>query len=215
MIQFDNVVVARGGKTILDGVTLKVDTGEKVALAGKSGSGKSTILGTLVGAYEPASGKVTYDNLELTPQTVRRVREAIAFIGQEPALGADTVEEALLLPFTFHANHGTKPSEKSIAEVLEKLHLSHDILKSKATVISGGEKQRVAIARALLMKKRVFLADEVTSALDPVSKKVVIEIFSQPDLTVLSVSHDADWICHCDRVLTLDAGRIVDERSIQ
>ena len=96
--------------------------------------------------------------------------------------------------------------------MLTRLQLPASILEQSSHRVSGGEKQRIALARGLLLGKTVYLLDEVTSALDQISKQAVFAIFTDPTLTVLSVAHDPDWIANCDLVLTLDAGRLVDHR---
>ncbi|MBE0437797.1 MAG: ATP-binding cassette domain-containing protein, partial [Methylomicrobium sp.] len=100
-----------------------------------------------------------------------------------------------------------------LSEVLNRLHLTVDILKRKCSRISGGEKQRIALARGLLLDKSLYLLDEITSALDAESKQAVFDVFSDPQLTVLSVAHDTEWLARCDRILELEAGRLVRERA--
>jgi putative ABC transport system ATP-binding protein len=120
------------------------------------------------------------------------------------------VRDALLLPFTYRANRHQIPDRTRIVSTLEKLRLDPSILDSEASVVSGGEKQRVVIARALLLNKQVFLADEVTSALDPESTEAVLHLFRDPAYTLLSVSHDPDWFSLCSLFIQIDQGRVVD-----
>jgi putative ABC transport system ATP-binding protein len=200
MIRFEEVSIARGGSELLTGLSFEIHPREKVALSGPSGSGKTSILMALVGAYPVAEGTVFFDDKPVTPATVPAVRQALAFIAQEPVLGADTVRDALLLPFTFRAHRDSEPSDSAVEEALSQVRLSAGILDKRCTVVSGGEKQRVAVARALLLGKRVFLADEVTSALDAESKEAVMEVLSQPEFTVLATptgrrAATASWSC--------------------
>ena len=88
--------------------------------------------------------------------------------------------------------------------------LTTDILKQECSTISGGEKQRIAIARSLLLGKKLYLLDEVTSALDSESKNAVFNVFSDPILTVLSVTHDQEWLDRCDIIFKLEAGRLIE-----
>ena len=203
MITYDNVTITRGGKLILQNIDLRLNKGEKAAIVGPSGCGKSSLLLALMGIFEIPAGKITFDNTIVNSLTIKKVRRAIAYIGQEPVMGADSVQQALLLPFQFHANASNLPDKNNIDEALGKVRLDPDILKSPCSVISGGEKQRIAIARALLMRKNVFLADEMTSALDSVSRDAVFDLLSDPAFTVLSVSHDHKWIESCHHVYTI------------
>ena len=156
---------------------------------------------------------MVFDGQPVQPETVRAVRRAVAFIGQEPALGAETARDALLLPFTFRANRDRKPSAEALLSALDRVRLSADILPKRCAVVSGGEKQRLAVARALLLDKTVFLADEVTSALDPESRQAVLHIFADPSFTVLSVTHDPDWLRLCNRRFAIQDSSVIEERG--
>jgi len=216
IIEFNQVtVITPPNKTILSGITFTLQTGAKVALCGKSGSGKSTVLKTLLGLHPLASGSVHFQGCPLNASTLATIRSQAAYIGQEPVLAADTVRSALLLPFQFKAQRSHAPSEAQINAVLERLHLPQTILEQECSRISGGEKQRIALARGLLLGKNLYLLDEVTSALDPESKQAVLKVFADPNLTVLSVTHDADWLAQCSRMLELAAGRIIMDTNKQ
>jgi putative ABC transport system ATP-binding protein len=184
-------------------VTRFLQDGDKVVLRGASGSGKSSLLKSAVGAFPLAAGSVRVDGLELSPQSVAEIRGRIAYIGQEPVLGAELVRDALLLPFSYKAHRGRAPSAAEISRRMDRLRLTADVLDKPCARLSGGEKQRIAIARALLLEKRVFLADEVTSALDPESRGAVLEELFRPEITLLSVSHDAEWNRACAREIEL------------
>jgi putative ABC transport system ATP-binding protein len=206
IIRFDQVTVTALDKIILSNISFALLPGQKAALYGKSGAGKSSVLRTLMGLHTIQSGAVYFQGEPLTSLSVRTIRNCTAYIGQEPVLGTESVREALLLPFQFKAHRHHRPTDNQLMAVLHRLRLPAAILNSKSSRISGGEKQRIALARGLLLDKKVYLLDEVTSALDRDSKQAVFEVFSDPQLTVLSVSHDPEWMERCDIVFELETG---------
>jgi len=208
IIRFDHVSVTVREKTILSDISFSLFSGQKAVLCGKSGSGKSSVLRSLLGLHPITSGTVYFQEQPLTSSFVQSIRSHTAYIGQEPMLGADSVREALLLPFQFKTHRDHRPTEAQLIEVLHRLQLPADILSRESHRISGGEKQRIALARGLLLGKKLYLLDEVTSALDAQSKQVVFDVFSDPNLTVLSVAHDPEWLELCDIIFELEAGRL-------
>jgi putative ABC transport system ATP-binding protein len=210
MIEFKDITLKVHQQTLLDQVCLHVKPGDKVVIRGPSGCGKSSLLKCAVGALPLTGGSVQISDLMLSEKTVREIRSCIAFIGQEPVLGADPVKKAMLLPFTFKTHHQAEPKDDLIFQTLERLHLDPAILEKPSSKISGGEKQRIAVARALLLNKTIFFADEITSALDPESKKAVMEALFLPEITMLSVSHDPDWICACNRIIEIQDHNLME-----
>jgi len=209
LIRFKNVSLQLNHRPILANINLTIHSSAKIAVVGKSGSGKSSLLNLIVGRYIPTSGEIYFKQKLLTRHTISEVRSSIAFIGQEPVLGAENVREALLLPFKFSLNKQLFPTQSAIDNILEILLLPSDILDQKTDDISGGEKQRLAIARALLLKKTIFLLDEITSALDKLAKKAVLELFCKEDnFTILTVTHDSEWQESCEQMLEIEAGEI-------
>ena len=211
MIQLKDITFQSGTQTILHATTLLLRAGEKVVLKGPSGCGKSSLLKIMAGAIKPNDGAVHFNGTPLGAATIQDVRGAIAYIGQEPVCGAETVREALLLPFHYKAHLKNRPAEKTLVETLDRLHLPAAMLDKPCARISGGEKQRVAIARAFLLKKQIFVTDEITSALDPTSKAAVIEQLFRPEHTIISASHDPDWLNACERTLEMSAGTITGD----
>lgn len=203
MIIFENLTIQIHRQLLLRAADLHIQTGEKAVLRGASGSGKSSLLKSAVGAIPIRAGRVRIDQMDLSADTVSEIRARVAFIGQEPVLGSERVHEALMMPFYFKAHRHNRPDQRTIRTLLERLHLSEGILEKPCSRISGGEKQRLAIARALLLGKTIFLADEITSALDPESREAVMDELFRPEITLLSVSHDSEWIARGDRIIEI------------
>ncbi|HIJ77978.1 MAG: ABC transporter ATP-binding protein [Desulfobulbaceae bacterium] len=212
MIIFQNVSLQGDNKLILENISFAVNPGDKIALSGRSGSGKSSIIKLIIGALIPTGGRILYNHAPITAANIADIRSAIAYIPQEPLLGAASVRESLLLPFSFKVHQKNRPTESRLVNVLEALQLPAAIMDQHSSQVSGGEKQRLAIARALLLNKKIFLADEITSALDTQSKEAVINCLMTPGHTVISVSHDPDWIARCNRVITVEHGTIRKEK---
>ena len=208
MLRFDRVTVTAGSRTLLQTASFHLQAQDRIVLCGPSGAGKSTLLHTVIGIYPPSNGTIYFDGQPVSAATIAQVRARIAFIAQRPDMGADTVREALLLPFTFKAHRHRHPDSTRLREVLQRLNLDPAILDRPCRVLSGGELQRTAIARALLLDKTLFLLDEITAGLDHDSTRAVIDLFTASTATVLSVSHDPAWIAASTRVLLVENGRV-------
>ena len=208
LIEFHDVSVTRGDKKILQDISFSLYPGEKIVLSGPSGSGKSSVLHVLLGFLPLSRGTVRYNGEPLSAATSHRLRQTTATVLQEPVPGGETVMESLLLPFAYKCNRHRTPDRRTICEVLATLGLPEAILEHQVTDISGGEKQRIALARALLLDRKLFVLDEITSALDAASKGRVAAALARTDLTILSVAHDPVWIARCNRIIRMEDGRI-------
>jgi len=210
LVRLEELTIVSRGRTILTGVNLEVGTGEWVVLTGPSGSGKTTLLKAAAGLLAPAGGVVSFRGRRLTPDNVLQARREIAFIPQAPFFGSGTVREALLLPFRFKANRHRHPRPEELECALRSVGLSPAILDQRPATLSGGEAQRLSVLRALLLRKTFFLADEITSALDRENRQKVCELVLCPGHTVLSVSHDQEWISRCHRVIRVANGGVTE-----
>jgi putative ABC transport system ATP-binding protein len=208
MISLKNVSFAIEGKILLDNCNFSLKKGEKVLLTGPSGGGKSSLLRLMAGLFPPDRGEVFFEDTLLTAKTTGLVRQHVAFVPQEPVLGGETVRESLYLPFRFKANSGRFPDDRTLFDLLNEVNLDPSLLEKREDQISGGEKQRVAIVRALLLEKQVFLADEITSALDKKSMDMVFSLFKRQNMTLFAVSHDDFWKNKTDRCFYLEGGRM-------
>ena len=199
----------------LDGVDLKVDEGEFVAIVGTSGSGKSTLLHMLGGLDRPTSGTVTVDGKDIftlkdEALTIFR-RRKIGFVFQNynlvPVLN---VYENIVLPVQLDGN---EPERKYIDSIIDMLGLSAKLSNLPGN-LSGGQQQRVAIARALAAKPAIILADEPTGNLDSRTSQDVLSLLkiSSQKLaqTIVMITHNEEIAQLADRIIRIEDGRIVD-----
>lgn len=199
-----DIEIRFGEQVVLRGFSLSLAPGEKALLTGPSGCGKSTVLRCFLGFVAPDAGMMYIDGTELTTHTVWRLRQHVAYVGQEPDLGTGTAAQAIERPFHFRANAGLRHNLARIPELFERFNLSRDLLRKDADSLSGGEKQRIALVSAILLDRRIFLLDEITSALDRASKRAVADYFrSREDATVLIVAHDPEVFSFVRQVIEL------------
>lgn len=196
-IEFDQLTLAFDGRTLLKDFSLRVQAGEKVVLAGPSGSGKSSLLACLLGFVTPPAGRIAVFGDPLTPKSVWHLRRSMALVQQEPDIGEQSAEDWIREPFTFHANESLRGNLARLPDLLPRLHLAPGLLRQKGTDLSGGEKQRLAIVAALLLDRPILLLDEPTSALDPESRQAVYDYLAAiQGQTLLMVSHDTGAALH-------------------
>lgn len=125
----------------------------------------------------------------------------MAYVAQEPELGEGKIRDILERPFNYKANRHLQENLSRVPSLMQKLDLPKSLLEKELSTLSGGEKQRFALLSALLLDRRILLLDEPSSALDKGSKDMVIELLkSQQKLTILSISHDREWLSLSDRV---------------
>ncbi|WP_320052097.1 ATP-binding cassette domain-containing protein [uncultured Acetobacteroides sp.] len=204
MIQIENLSVSYGDEQVISNLSFTARKGDKVALSGPSGSGKSSILNLLMGFVYPYSGRVAVNGIKLNEQNIDAIRQQISWLPQELSLKIDTVEELFFYPYTFRANKHLRPSSEDVKRIFGDLLLDTSLLEKSLSEISGGQKQRVALASVLLLKKDILLLDEPTSALDGESRAAIINLVKRLEgVTVIASSHDEEWLAAMDTVINL------------
>jgi ATP-binding cassette subfamily B protein len=213
-IEYRNVVFSYDDKDdVLRKVSFDVAPGSKVALVGESGEGKSTIASLLMRLYEPKSGKITIDGIDIGNVTQQSLRENIAVVFQEPAPFSGTVAENI----AYAKPHATEKAIIAAAkaanahEFIEKLPDGYQTeIGERGVRLSGGQKQRLAIARALLKDAPILILDEATSSLDSRAEAQVQEALEtlMQDRTTLIIAHRLSTIAHVDRIVTIKNGTV-------
>jgi ATP-binding cassette subfamily B protein len=201
---------------VLDGISFRVQPGEKVALVGPSGAGKSTIFHLLLRFYDPASGAVTLDGVRLTDADPSALRQRIALVPQDAVVFGASIGENIRFgrPQASDAEVARAADLALASEFIRRLPQGFDTpVGERGVTLSGGQRQRVAIARAILRDAPLLLLDEATSSLDAESEtlvKTALEHLMQ-ERTTLVIAHRLATVQSCDRILVMEAGRIVEE----
>lgn len=203
MIDIENIKIAYGSQVVVRDFSMSVSTGEKVVLAGASGSGKSSILRSLLGFVVPDAGQISVDLSRLDEKTIWSVRRRMAYVGQEPDLGEGSVQQVIDHCFSFKANHSLGKNLSRLSGLLEQFSLDESILAKDVSELSGGEKQRMALILALLLDRPVLLLDEISSAMDRQCTEATADYLRDSDKTVLLVTHDEALLGAADRVVDL------------
>jgi len=194
MIKFDKISLSFDGKEIFSGLDLEIGAGEKVVLSGRSGIGKSSLFGLVLGFVVPDSGSVFFEGVRVDEKSVWDLRRKVSYIDQDVSAGYGKVSDWLSFVSDFKANQDLDFGSERIFGLMDLFGMKHDLLEKSVSELSGGERQRMAIIVSQLLNRKVYLLDEVTSALDKVLKPKVAAFFMEnPDWTVISVSHDPVW----------------------
>ena len=216
-LQFENVhfhYPSRPQVSALDGINLEIAAGETVALVGPSGAGKSTIIQMVQRFYDPQSGAVKIDGVDLRDMLRADFRKQIALVPQDPVIFADTARENIRFGRPTASDTEVEEAAKAAAahEFLTALPEGYDTqVGERGVMLSGGQKQRIAIARAILRDAPILLLDEATSALDAESERAVQQAVEHlsANRTTLVVAHRLATVKKADRILVFDHGRII------
>lgn len=217
-VRFDNITFTyptRPEVAALNNYSIAVEPGERVALVGPSGAGKTTVFQLLLRFYEPQEGNIFIDGVDITQAIPQEVRARISVVQQDPVIFSG--------PLIDNIRYG-RP-EASDAEVKEAavVALAHEFIEKlpkgyntelgeRGLMLSGGQRQRIAIARAVLRNAPILLLDEATSALDAESERLVQEALEHvmKGRTTLVIAHRLATVVEADRIIVMDEGRVVD-----
>jgi ATP-binding cassette subfamily B protein len=199
---------------VLKDISVKIRPGQKVALVGRTGSGKSTLGKLLIGLITPTQGSVLYDGIPLQKLNYQEVRKQFGVVLQESFLFSGSIRENIAFNNPeMDMNHIVRAARKAdINEDIEKLPMKYETLVSEGgSVFSGGQRQRLALARALANRPAILLLDEATSALDVATERTVEQNLNKLSCTQIVIAHRLSTIRHADLILVLHEGRIVEQ----
>ena len=215
-IEFKNVKFSFGKRLILKGVNFIVEPGQKVAIVGPTGAGKSTISKLIFRFYDPFSGDILIDNQSLRDVTQSSLRSNIGVVPQDTVMFNDTIGYNIS-----YGKPGTSINEinkvaklSSIDKFIQNLDMGYDtMVGERGLKLSGGEKQRIAIARALLKNPKIFIFDEATSALDTKTEKLIEKSLKKlaNKNTTLVIAHRLSTIIDSDKIIVLSDGMVAEE----
>jgi ABC-type bacteriocin/lantibiotic exporter with double-glycine peptidase domain len=203
-----------GRPLVIDDMSLKIRPGEYVAIVGKTGCGKSTLMRLLLGFEKPEKGSVRFDGKDINSLDLPSLRKKIGTVMQDAGLfQGDIYSNIVITAPELTLNDAWDAAEKAgIADDIREMPMGmNTIIAEGQGGISGGQRQRLMIARAIAPKPKILMFDEATSALDNKTQKQVSDALDAMGCTRLVIAHRLSTIKHCDRILVLDGGHIIED----
>lgn len=217
MIEIKNLTKKFGSLTVLNGISEKIEKGEKIVIIGPSGGGKSTFLRCLNLLETPTSGSILFEGTDITDKKtdINKIRQKMSMVFQHFNLfpHKTVLQNLTLAPVTLKIM-GEKEAEEKAEKLLERIGLP-DKAQSYPASLSGGQQQRIAIARSIMMNPGIILFDEPTSALDPEMVGEVLSLMKQlagDGMTMICVTHEMGFAREvATRVLFMDGGKVAEQ----
>ncbi|CAN1196449.1 ABC transporter B family member 4 [Linum perenne] len=209
---------SRPDEQIFSSFSISIPSGTTMALVGESGSGKSTVISLIERFYDPQSGEVLIDGINLKEFQLKWIRQQIGLVSQEPVLFASSIRDNIAYGKDGATDDEIKAATElaNAAKFIDKLPQGIDtMVGDHGTLLSGGQKQRIAIARAILKNPRILLLDEATSALDAESERVVQDALDRVMVarTTVIVAHRLTTVRDADVIAVIHRGKIVEKGS--
>lgn len=220
-IKLDHVAFRYGNrKPALDDVSFIIEKGQKVALVGASGSGKSTIAKLLLKYYEPEAGDITIDGMEISEYKNDDIRHAISYVPQNIELFSKSIYDNIRVTRQSATLDEVKEAAKAADahEFIKRLPMQYyTYLEEAGNGLSGGEKQRIALARAFLKENQFYIMDESTSNLDFATENIIFDMIYNKfrKKTMLIIAHRLATVKNCDKIIVMDKGKIVEQGTHQ
>jgi subfamily B ATP-binding cassette protein MsbA len=216
-IEFRDVSFAYdSSREVLSRIGVNVAAGERLAIVGVTGAGKSTLVSLIPRLYDPTSGAVLMDGHDIRTFSVQSLRDQVSMVLQDALLFSGTIRENIAFgkPDATMEEISAAAHTANAHEFIDRLPLGYETLVSeRGTTLSGGQKQRIAIARAILRDAPILILDEPTSGLDAASERLVVDALERAveGRTTITIAHRFTTLRFADRIIVLDGGRIVEE----
>ena len=219
LIELVGVSKSFGGTAALHPTDLAFPPGLTTALIGPSGCGKSTLLRLIIALLKPDTGKVTFDDLEVTETSAQQVRRRVGYVIQEGGLFPHLTARANILLLSRHLGRPASQMEERLEELCALSRFPRNGLDRYPVELSGGQRQRVSLMRALMLSPEVLLLDEPLGALDPLVRsslqKDLKEIFARLKQTAVLVTHDMGEAAYlANEIVLMNEGRIVQRGTV-
>ena len=220
---FENVQFAyptKIKKIVLKNINFKIKQGEKIAVVGTSGAGKSSMINVMLRHYDIQKGKIKIDGQDIKNINIKNLRECIGIVPQEDALFATTIFENILFAKPdAQKKEVLKAAQDALVEpfVKELVNGYQTMLAEKGLNLSAGQRQRIMIARAMLKNAPILILDEATSALDAKNEKIIQKALEKlmKNRTTIIIAHRLATIVNADRILVVDKGEIIENGNHQ
>lgn len=203
---------------VLDDLSLKIKSGQYVAIVGKTGCGKSTLMRILLGFEKPQKGAVYYDGKDINTIDMKSLRRKIGVVMQNGKLFQGDIYSNITIsaPWLTQEDAWEAAEMSGMAEDIRQMPMGMSTIISEGQGgISGGQRQRLMIARAIAPKPRILMFDEATSALDNITQKTVSDSLDRLKCTRIVIAHRLSTIRHCDRIIVIDQGKIVEDGTYE
>lgn len=213
-VKIENLTFRYGSRApVLKNINLEIAKGEKIALVGESGGGKTTLAKLILGLWQPEEGRVALSGYNVEEIDKKLMRREVAYVPQNVELFSGTIEENIKLGRRDATYEDIKDACKKAgcAEFIEKMPAKYGTyLEEAGANLSGGERQRIALARALIKKPKILILDEATSNLDFVSEAQIYDMLFNLDCTLIIIAHRISTIRKCDKVYVVDRNTITE-----
>ncbi len=193
MVRMENIHLAFDGKPLFCSLSLVIGPGEKVIINAPSGRGKSSLVKMMMGFVQPDRGEIFIDSQRLTPATRIPCRSKIGYVSQDVDLRDEVVGTLIEEIFACRANRHCPYTPLALVQAMDQFDLAPKVLQKQVGELSGGERQRLGFIICLLLDRKIWILDEVTSALDGALKRKIVEAVAAADNTVIIISHDTVW----------------------